>query len=106
MRKQITNLTIHDDAGRVICNAAELNSRNTEHFGRQFSDPALKGLPTFVGRSSRFPITEDEIKRAIGKFNDSRASGHDDIPTELMKCTAGLLACTIAGIFSDALERK
>ena len=33
-----------------------------------------------------------------------RASGHDDIPAELFKCSADLLAQPIANIFNDALE--
>ncbi|KAI0239937.1 hypothetical protein LSAT2_009336, partial [Lamellibrachia satsuma] len=76
-RKPVAKLTIHDVVGRVICNAAELNTRVTEHFSRQFSDPAVEELPAFVGRPSRLadPITADEVKRAIGKLNSGRVSG-------------------------------
>lgn len=76
-RKPAVKLTIHDDAGRVICNTAELNARVTEHFSRQFSDEAIEELPAFTGRPSRLadPITTKEVKRAIGKLNSGRAGG-------------------------------
>ena len=45
-------------------------------------------------------------KQAIKKLNSGRASGHDDLPPERLKSTAGLLADTIAGIFNYALERQ
>ena len=45
-------------------------------FGRQFSDPALEARNRKTGR----------------------ARGHDDLTTERLKSTAGLLADTIAGI--------
>ena len=41
---------------------------------------------------------------AIGKLNTGRASGHDDIPAEFLKCSAELLSHTIANIFNDALQ--
>ena len=105
-RKPVAKLTIHDNSGRTICNADELNARVTEHFSSQFSDPSVDGLNAFTETLSRLThrITPDEIKRAIGKLNSGRASGHDDIPAELLKCSADLLAQPIASIFNDALE--
>ena len=105
-RKPVAKLTIHDNSGRTICNAAEINARVTEHFSIQFSDPSVDGLNAFTETLSRIThrITPAEIKRAIGKLNSGRASGHDDIPAELFKCSADLLAQPIADIFNDALE--
>lgn len=59
----------------VICNAAELNMRVTEHFSHQFSDPAMEELPAFVGRLPQLadPITANEVKQAIGKLKSGRA---------------------------------
>ena len=105
-RKPVAKLTIHDNSGRTICNAAELNARVTEHFSSQFSDPSVDGLNAFPETLSRLThrITPAEINQAIGKLNSGRASGHDDIPAELFKCSADLLAQPIANIFNDALE--
>ena len=105
-RKPVAKLTIHDNSGRTICNAAELNARVTEHFSGQFSDPSVDGLNAFPETLSRLThrITPAEINQAIGKLNNGRASGHDDIPAELFKCSADLLAQPIANIFNDALE--
>ena len=90
----------------TICNAAELNARVTEHFSSQFSDPSVEGLNAFTETLSRLThrITPVEIKRAIGKLNSGRTSGHDDGPAELFKCSADLVAQPIANIFNDALE--
>ena len=105
-RNPASKLKIQDDSGRVICNAAELNERVTHHFGRQFSDPRVIELPAFTGVPSplTMPITPVEIQRAISKLNSGRACGHDDLPADLLKSTADLIAPSIATIFNDALE--
>ena len=105
-RKPASKLKIQDDSGRIICNAAELNERVTHHFGRQFSDPRVMELPAFTGVPSplTMPITPVEVQRAISKLNSGRACGHDDLPADLLKSTADLIAPPIATIFNDALE--
>ena len=40
----------------------------------------------------------------ISKLNSGRACGHDDLPADLLKSTADLIAPAIAAIFNDALE--
>ena len=50
------------------------------------------------------PITPVEVQRAISKLNSGRACGHDDLPADLLKSTADLIAPSIATIFNDALE--
>ena len=50
------------------------------------------------------PITQVEVQRAISKLNSGRACGHDDLPADLMKSTADLIASSITIIFNDALE--
>ena len=105
-RKPASKLRIQDDSGRVICNAAELNERVTHHFGQQFSDPRVMELPAFTGVPSPLtrPITPVEVQRAISKLNRGRACGHDDLPADLLKSIADLIAPSIAAIFNDALE--
>ena len=105
-RRPATQLTFHDDAGRIISNSAEINTRVTDHFSRQFTDPTVDGLDAFAGEPSQLtrPITPEEVTLAIGKLNTGRASGHDDIPAEFLKCSAELISHTIANIFNDALQ--
>ena len=50
------------------------------------------------------PITPGEVQRAISKLNSGIACGHDDLPADLLKSTADLIAPAIAAIFNDALE--
>ena len=97
-RKPASKLKIQDDSGHVICNAAELNERVTHHFGRQFSDPILNELPAFTGVLSplTIPITPVEVQRAITKRKSGRPCGHDDLPADLLKSTADLIAPSIA----------
>ena len=63
-------------------------------------------LPAFTGVQSplTMPITPGEVQRAISKLNSGRACGHDDLPADLLKSTADLIAPAIAAIFNDALE--
>ena len=105
-RKPASKLRIQDDSGRVICNAAELNERVTHHFRQHFSDPRVMELPAFTGVPSplTMPITHVEVQRAISKLNSGRACGHNDLPADLLKSTADLIAPSIAAIFNDALE--
>ena len=106
-RKPASKLRIQDDSGRVICNAAELNERVTHHFGQQFSDPRAVELAAFTGiipSPLTMPITPVEVQRAISKLNSGRACGHDDLPADLLKSTADLIAPAIAAIFNDALK--
>ena len=105
-RKPASKLRIQDDSGRVICNAAELNERVTHHFGQQFNDPRVMELPAFTGVPSplTMPITPGEVQRAISKLNSGRACGHDDLPADLLKSTADLIAPATAEIFNDALD--
>ena len=105
-RRPATQLTLHDDAGRIISNSTEINTRVTGHFTRQFTDPTVDSLDAFTGEPSQLtrPITPEEVTLAIGKLNTGWASGHDDIPAEFLKCSAELLSHTIANIFNDALQ--
>ena len=98
---------IHDDAGRVICVAHELNERITDQFSRLFNDPAVTGLTVFTGEPTPLtdPITAAEVTRAINKLNSGRASGHDNIPADLLKTTSDILGQPIAKIFNDALQQ-
>ena len=104
-RKPASKLKIEDDSGRVICNAAELNEQVTHHFGRQFSDPRVMELPAFTGVPSplTMPITQ---LRSNGRSPNltAAACGHDDLPADLLKSTADLIAPSITTIFNDALE--
>ena len=52
-RKPVAKLTIHDNSGRTICNAAELNARVTDHFTSQFIDPSVDGLNAYTETLSR-----------------------------------------------------
>ena len=63
-------------------------------------------LPAFTGVPSplTMPITPVEVQRAISKLNSGRAYGHDDLPADLLKSTADLIAPSIATILNDALE--
>ncbi len=62
--------------------------------------------PAFIGVPSALtmPITPVEVQRAISKLNSGIACGHDDLPADLLKSTADLIAPYIAAIFNDALE--
>ena len=106
-RKPAGKVRIHDDAGEVICDAHEINARVTDHFSRLFNDPAVTGLTAFTGEPTPLtdPITAAEVTRAINKLNSGRASGHDDIPADLIKTTSDVLGQPIAKIFNEALQQ-
>ena len=51
-RRPATQLTFHDDAGRIISNSTEINTRVTDHFSRQFTDPTVDRLDAFTGEQA------------------------------------------------------
>ena len=90
----------------MICNTVQLKARVTDPFRKQFGDPNVEALPAFTGRPSGLAerIIPDVVQGAIGKLTCGRTSGYDDKPAEVFKCTADLLAHTIAIICNGALE--
>lgn len=50
-------------------------------------------------------ITVEEVETAIHKLKTGRASGHDDIIAEMMKCTSKRLVVQITTLFNAMLEK-
>jgi len=55
----------------VIFRAVKVNSRATDHFTSQFSNSSVEQLPVC--------ITNEKVKRTVGKLNSGRDSVHYDI---------------------------
>ncbi|KAI0239638.1 hypothetical protein LSAT2_009636 [Lamellibrachia satsuma] len=92
---------LHDGA-KLFCAVREITRKSVVKLTIHATPDALCGSTN----TSAASLATQLWKQAIEKLNSGRASGHDDLPTELLKSTAGLLADTIAGIFSYALERQ
>ena len=92
---------LHDGA-KLFCAFREITRKSVAKLTIHATPDALCGSTN----TSAASLATQLWKREIEKFNSDRASGHDDLPTELLKSTAGLLADTIADIFNYALERQ
>ena len=93
--------------GRLIGSHREVGMEGGRKGGREEEGREGGGTTRRIhGEPSQLtrPITPEEVTLAIGKLNTGRASGHDDIPAEFLKCSAELLSHTIANIFNDALQ--
>ena len=62
--------------------------------------PAFTGVPLPL----TMPITPVEVQRAISKPNSGRACCLDDLPADLLKSTADLIAPSVAAICNESLE--
>jgi len=81
LASDVAKLTIHDEAGCVICNMPELNARVNDHFGTQFSGPTTEALPDFPRRPSRLVhITPEDVQCAY--WTVAELAGTYDIPAE------------------------
>ena len=92
---------LHDGA-KMFCAVRETTRKSVAKLTIHATPDAWRGSTN----TSAASLATQFWKRAIGKLNSGRVSGHDDLPTELLKSTAGLLADTIAGIFIHALEHQ
>ena len=92
---------LHDDA-KLFCAVREITRKSVAKLTIHATPDALCGSTN----TSAASLVTQLWKREIEKINSGQVRGHDDLPTELLKSTVGLLADTIADIFNDALERQ
>ena len=51
-----------------------------------------------------YPITDFEVKDALHRLNNNRASGPDEVTGELLKYSADVVCAPLADIFNQAIE--
>ena len=84
---------LHDGA-KLFCAVREITGNSLVKLTIHATTDSLCGSTN----TSAASLATQLWKQKIEKLNSGRARGHDDLPTERLKSTAGLLADTIAGI--------
>ena len=105
-RKKFENPFVHDEQGKRITNPEAIYNTVREHFKQHFYNEQHTAVDAFVGNPSKLnkPITIDEVKQAIKRLNNNRASDHDGITAELIKYASEELHEFICETLNDVLE--
>ena len=100
-----SNITVHDPKGRTLTNDVSKVRRMSEWFQSQFSHPTAQALSIEdipKGPLSN-PITDLEVKDALHRLNNNRASCPDNVAGELWKYSADIVCAPLADIFNQAI---
>ena len=84
------NITVHDPNGRILTNNLMKVQRSSVWFQSQFSQPTGQALTCedIPKDPLSYPITDLEVKDALHRLNNNRASGPDEVTGELLKYSA------------------
>ena len=100
------SITVHDDNGRTLTNNLAKVRTLSVWFQSQFSNPTDQALTKEDIHKGplTYPITDLEVKDALHRLNNNRASGPDEVAGELWKYTADVVCAPLADIFNQAIE--
>ncbi|KAE9038617.1 hypothetical protein PR003_g8691 [Phytophthora rubi] len=99
-------LLLLDQDGKYILHQRTANQLVKTHFQQQFYDPERPTIaPDREPKPISSPVTPDGVAAAFRRLNNGRASGPDDIPAELLKYGAPVLAPRIAELINTSIEQ-
>ena len=104
--KSNKNIVVHDDEGKNIVNEDEQYKAVKDHFHKQLYDENAEEIQQFVGepRPLNRKITKEEVKKALMRMSNNRATGEDGIPVELLKYGPDVLIENITRILNGIFE--
>lgn len=96
-----SSITVHDHNGRTLTNNLSKVRRMSEWFQTQFSQPTAQPLHSedIPKGPLSYPITDLEVKDALHRLNNNRASGPDEVAGELWKYSADIVCAPLADNF-------
>ena len=97
---------VHDKKGREVKDPVRQYNIVKEHFQKQFFDPNKKEIERYVGepRQLNCKISQDEVKKAVSKASNNKATGEDRMAVELIKYGPENLQEAIANSLNDLIE--
>ncbi|EGZ12325.1 hypothetical protein PHYSODRAFT_336759 [Phytophthora sojae] len=96
----------HDQEGKYILRQQTTNKVITDHFRTLFYDPGrLHPVPDREPRSLTRPVTATEVEAAFRRLNNERAAGPAELPAELLKYGASVLAPLFADLVNCSFEQ-
>ena len=81
----------------------EILKITTEFYKEKFRQEEFNDFTPFQGepRTLNTEITQEEVKKAIKKLNNNRATGTDKISSEMLKYGTDNISLNIANIIND-----
>ena len=109
-RKPNSNRPVKGKDGNVLSKPAEQLDRWREHFRELISGTPITTPPLIEeGEDLEMnlrPISKEEIIRAIGKTKSGKAPGPDNIPPEVLKTDAVVMADIVLNLFQEAWDKE
>ena len=104
--KTFENPQVEDNEGKIITNPNEILKTVANHFESKFKDGSKKDIPPFQGtpRALHNPVSKDEVRKSFNRLKNNKASGEDQIASELLKYAPPILDQTIADIINNTFE--
>ena len=93
------------DEQTVITSPEKCGAEIASHFTPQFHNPELPSSLFLRPAPLDYPITVEEVEKAIMKLSNGKACGYDGIPAELLKYGRTELGPQIAEIFNNLFEK-
>ncbi|RHY31971.1 hypothetical protein DYB32_002987 [Aphanomyces invadans] len=105
MYKKTPQVVIHNTHGKATLNRRKVISTITSHFEGQFHAPERETVgPDTTKRALNKPIEPQELHDAIKRLRHNRATGPDNIPSEILKAVAPDLCPLLARTLNRSFE--
>ena len=97
---------VHDKEGKTVVNNDEQYNIVKEHFQSQFYDPQIKEIEPFIGEPKPLgnKITQEEVRKAVKRTINNKATGDDGLQLELIKYGPDILFEEISNNLNHVLE--
>ena len=99
---------VHDKKGRAVEDPVSKYSIVKEHFQKQFYDPTKREIERYIGEPKPLQksITKEEVKKAVSKASNNKATGEDGIAIELIKYGPENLSDAVASSLNEVIEKQ
>ena len=99
------NIIVTEDNGKAVIGDSKKAEVIRKYFEKQFSDPHIDTNSLKIEkRPLSIPINEHEVKSAIQKLKNNKATGPDNISNELIKCAGPEFVTNYTNIINEAFK--
>ncbi len=106
-RKRYENTKVLDGEQKFVTDPNTIHEVIGKHFKSKFRNETTEDIEPFQGepRSLKTPIDKQEVTDALKRLNNNKACGEDNIPGELLKYGANVLAEILTSIFNNIFKK-
>ena len=105
-RSKPSAVIVQNVEGKIIANREMVTNEVAKYFEEKLNNPNVKHLPKNDIGPLLEPITSEEVEHASKKLRNGRASGPDNIPSELLKYGSKGLYQDLASTLNDSFKHN